>query len=184
MFDKKEYMKKYNKQYCQENKKYFIEYHKQWQKDNSEKIKEYINRWYKNNCKKIREHRNNKRRTDLKFNLSNKMGTLMWYYLKKNKAGRAWETLVNYTHNDLIEHLKKTMPKGYTWQDYMSGKLHIDHIIPISVHNFTKPEHLDFKRCWALDNLRLLPAKKNRIKFNKLTKPFQPALKLIIVGVS
>ena len=44
--------------------------------------------------------------------------------------------------------------------------------------NFTKPEHPDFERCWALKNLRLLTAKENNIKRAKLAKPFQPALKI------
>jgi len=34
------------------------------------------------------------------------------------------------------------------------------------------------KRCWALSNLRLLPAKENMIKHNKLDRPFQPALRI------
>ncbi|MBA7551803.1 hypothetical protein ES705_44352 [subsurface metagenome] len=70
------------------------------------------------------------------------------------------------------------MPAGYTWQDFLSGELHIDHIIPISAFNFTKPEHTDFKRAWALENLRLLPAKENMIKHDRLDRPFQPALKI------
>jgi len=70
------------------------------------------------------------------------------------------------------------MPKGYCWQDFLEGKLHIDHKIPISAFNFTKSEHIDFKRCWALSNLQLLPARENIIKSNHLSKPFQPALKI------
>ncbi|GAI61384.1 unnamed protein product, partial [marine sediment metagenome] len=38
--------------------------------------------------------------------------------------------------------------------------------------------HIDFKRCWALENLRLLPAKENMVKHNKLDRPFQPALRI------
>jgi len=58
----------------------------------------------------------------------------------------------------------------------MEGKLEVDHIIPISVWDFDRPEQINFKRCWALKNLRLLPKKENRIKHNKLIKPFQPCL--------
>ena len=47
-----------------------------------------------------------------------------------------------------------------------------------SAFNFSKPEHIDFKRCWSLENLRLLPAMENIKKHNKLFKPFQPALKI------
>ena len=68
--------------------------------------------------------------------------------------------------------------KSANWQDFMEGKLHIDHIIPISAFNFTKPEHINFKRCWGLSNLRLLPAKENRIKKDKIIKPFQLALQI------
>ena len=100
--------------------------------------------------------------------------------LKGNKSGRQWESLVGYTLKDLIKHLKKSMPQGYDWNDYIKGALEVDHKIPISVFNYTKPEHQDFKRCWALSNLQLLLKEKNRTKKAKLYKPFQPALKLNI----
>ena len=86
--------------------------------------------------------------------------------------------MVGYTLDGLIKHLKNTVPIDNTWSDYLNGDLHIDHIIPIKVFNFTTSKHADFKRCWALKNLRLLSAKKNIIKGAKLTKPFQPALKI------
>lgn len=152
-----------HKQYFQKNKKFLNEYSKQWRKDNPD----YYNHYFKN-----------RRKTDLKFNLNEKIKTEIRKSLKGNKKGRHWESLVGYTLNDLIKRLNKTMPKGYTWQDYLKGELHIDHIIPKSVFNFTKPEHIDFKRCWALKNLRLLPIKENLSKSNKLIRPFQPALKI------
>ncbi len=74
--------------------------------------------------------------------------------------------------------LQSTIPEGYTWQDFLDGKLHIDHIIPVNVHNFSSPEHLDFKRCWALDNLQLLQAKQNIIKNNRIETSFQASFKL------
>ena len=60
------------------------------------------------------------------------------------------------------------------WGNY--GDWHIDHKIPISAFNFTKPEHEDFKRCWALSNLQPLWAKDNISKNAKLEKHFQPSL--------
>ena len=82
--------------------------------------------------------------------------------------------------SDLIKRLKLTMPEGYCWEDYINNKLHIDHIIPVSVFNFTKPEDIDFRNCWALSNLRLLQARENLRKSDKLYKPFQPALAINI----
>ena len=121
-------------------------------------------------------------RTNPKYNLNRRIKGLIGLSLKGNKAGRHWESLVDYTLNDLIKRLNNTMPVGYTWKDFLTGKLQIDHIIPKKVFNFTKPEHTDFKRCWALSNLRLLPAKENLNKAAKLFRPFQPALKIYIKG--
>ena len=197
MFDKKEYMKQYyqknrerilqrtkeyKKQYRKDNIETIKEYQKQYCKNNKERISEQKKQYYQDNIEKAKEYArqyvNNKYKTDLKFNLDHKTKIAIGLSLKGNKAGRHWEYLVDYTLNDLIKHLKKTIPEGYTWQDFMDGKLQIDHKIPISIFNFTEPEHIDFKRCWALENLRLLPAKENLRKSNKLLKPFQLALQV------
>lgn len=166
------------KQYYQDNKEILDEKHKQWRKNNPDKIRQYrqnhrleINDW---NLK----YKKKKRETNLHFNLCCRMKVEIYNTLKCNKRGRHWESLVEYTSIELKKHLEKTMPKDYAWRDYLEGKLHIDHIMPISAHNFTKPEHTDFKRCWALKNLQLLPAKENLIKNSKLSKPFQPALQI------
>ena len=185
MFDKKEYAKQWyiknrekilNKQgkYYQENKKARLEYARQQRLDNPE----YHNQWSQKHKKEINEYCINKRKTNLKVNLNHKISAVMYKSLKGNKKSKRWEDLIGYTINDLIKRLEKTIPKGYNWQDLIQGKLHIDHIIPISAFNFDSPEHTDFKRCWDLENLRLLPAEENRIKHNKLNKIFQPALKI------
>ena len=134
----------------------------------------------KNNPDYFSQYVKNKCKTDLKFNLNFKMRNAIGKCLKNNKskAGRNWESLIYYTLIDLIKRLKETMSTGFTWKDFISGELHIDHIIPIDVFNFTKPEHTDFKRCWALSNLRLLSARENIIKSNKLIRPFQPTLEI------
>jgi len=185
MFDRK----KYGRLYRIKNKIKRIIQWKEWSSKNREELLAHKKIYRFENRQKIRqwevdykEERNkylkNKRKIDLKFNLNDRLKTSIRTSLKGNKDGYHWEDLVGYTLNDLIKHLKKTMPKGYMWQDFLNGKLQIDHIIPKSVFNFDKPEHSDFKKCWALENLRLLPARENLIKHNKLLKPFQPALKI------
>jgi len=180
--DNPEKIKEYNKKYLKNNPEKRKGTIKKYCENNLEKVKESGRKWYKNNTKKVRKYHaewmNLKYKTDLKFNLSSKISNMMRQSLKRNKNGQPWETLLNYTLIDLIKRLDKTMPAGYTWEDYLSGRLHIDHIIPIDAFNFTRPEHTDFKRCWVLSNLRLLPAKENLIKGDKLDRPFQPALKI------
>ena len=118
----------------------------------------------------------NRRRTDLKVALHDRMSNAIFYALRREKAGRSWKTLVDYTLDELVARLNATMPAGYTWDDFLSGELHIDHEIPRAVFNYTSPEDHDFKRCWALSNLQLLPALDNIRKGARLTEPFQPSL--------
>ena len=197
MFNQKEYMKKY----YMNNKEKLQKCTKQWHKDNPERTKKYMKQYRENNHEKLNEdkrqyridhwehikkynneyikiYQKHRNQTDLKYNVNRRMGKAIWQSLHSNKNRNHWEILVGYTIDDLIRRLKKSLPKDYIWQDYMKGKLQIDHIIPKSVFNYTKPEHIDFKRCWALSNLRLLPARENNIKHNKLSKPFQPALQI------
>lgn len=96
------------------------------------------------------------------------------------KNGLPWAALVGYTVADLRARLGGTMPEGYSWQDFLDGRLHIDHIIPVSAFCFTGPDDIDFRRCWALSNLQLLPAIANMSKSNRLAEPFQPALPIAI----
>jgi len=178
--DKIDKIKKQGKQYYSKNREEIYqktkEYKKKWTKNNPNYYYQYRKQWKKDNPKYYKKYFKNKRKTDLRYIFNHRMTTAISLSLKGNKAGRHWEVMVGYSCNDLIERLKQTIPKGYTWDDFLEGKLHIDHIIPKSVFNFTKPEHNDFKRCWALSNLQLLPARENLIKYNKLSKPFQPAL--------
>lgn len=92
------------------------------------------------------------------------------------KASRRWETIVDYTVEDLMAHLEKKFKPGMTWDNYGRGGWHIDHIIPRSAFNYETPDDIDFKRCWALDNLQPLWEFDNISKGAKLDKPFQPSL--------
>ena len=117
-----------------------------------------------------------KRETDSKFKLNGNISSGISGSLEGNKNGRHWEDLVGYTLNDLKNHLEKLFQSGMTWKNY--GEWHIDHKIPKAAFNFTRPEHVDFKKCWALKNLQPLWAKENMLKGAKLDKPFQPSLKI------
>ena len=167
---------KENKEWRESHREYRKEYRKQYNKDHKEGISEYSKQYKKGHREEFIKYYRYKRKTDLRYNLGNKMSRAIRSSLKNGKNGYHWEDIVGYTSNDLIKRLIKIIPNGYDWNNFLQGKLHIDHIIPISAFNFTKPEHIDFKRCWALENLRLLPAEENFKKSNKLFRPFQPAL--------
>ena len=97
--------------------------------------------------------------------------------LSANKNGRKWESLVGYTCEELRRHIEKQFLPGMTWGN-RGHSWHIDHIIPKSAFNFETPSDIDFKRCWALKNLRPLWAEENMIKHAKVLTPFQPSLSI------
>ncbi len=120
-----------------------------------------------------RERRQNNPRVRLECNVRNALS----FSLKGNKKGH-WENLVGYTLKQLKRHLEKQFKPGMTWENYGKGKdkWHLDHKIPVSAFNFTNAEHIDFKRCWALNNLQPMWQTENLCKQDKLERPFQPAL--------
>ena len=178
--DNADHIKEINRQYRQNNKESRKQYNKQYSQENREHIKQYMKQYSQENKEHRNKYEKQKHRADLKYNLNHRMRNAIQRSLKGNKNGKRWVDLVGYTVEDLKKRLQSTMPEGYTWQDYMDGKLHIDHIIPISAHNFDNSNQIDFLNCWSLKNLQLLPAEENLIKGAKLKRPFQPTLKIAI----
>lgn len=106
--------------------------------------------------------------------ISDRIRSSMGHSLRGNKNSQSWQKLTGYTTEELINHLSKRFKPGMSWDNI--GKWHIDHIIPIAVFNFETPDDVDFKKCWALKNLRPLWASENMSKGARIKKPFQPSL--------
>ena len=145
-------------------------------KNNSDKYLEQSRKWRKNNSKIINERQKKRYKTDPKYKLAHNISITIGASLQGNKNSRHWEDIIGYSLNDLKKHLEKQFTKNMSWGNYGKGGWTLDHKIPLSVFNFTKPEHQDFKKAWALSNLQPMWAKDNFKKSNKLTKPFQPSL--------
>jgi len=106
-----------------------------------------------------------KRKTDLPYILKLRTRNLFRIRLsqlnhKKNKP------FFKYTNISLDEYIL-FLQKDPLWQNYLNNeKIHLDHIIPMSIYDFGNGE--DIKRCWNPNNLRLLFAEDNLYKSNKL----------------
>lgn len=127
-----------------------------------------------------REYARNKarqrRKEDPSFRLRHNISTAVSRSLKLGKGGKKTFELLGYTREELMRHIEKRFKPGMSWDNY--GEWHLDHKIPLSVHNFETPDDPDFKAAWALSNLQPLWAKDNTSKQAKLEKPFQPSLLL------
>lgn len=172
--------REYRMKHRDEVRQYNFRYNKAYYGSHKAKIKKQTADYYQHNKKhcisRNLRYRKGRLAKDVKLKTSRNIANAVWRSLKGNKNGCHWEGLVGYGLDELIRHLKTTLPDGFVWNDYINGgKLHIDHIIPISAHNFRTADDIDFKRCWALSNLRLIPAKDNLSKGDKINRPFQPA---------
>jgi len=148
--------KNYDKWYS-ENKEYRKEYFKKWRTDNVDKWRE---------CK--RNYEKNRKATDPIYKLINNFRTAIYQVLKENnvqKNGHYFEVL-QYTPDELISHLENQFKDGMTWDNY--GNWHVDHILPISIHNIQEIGDDEFMKCWSLGNLQPMWGEDNIKKSNKV----------------
>jgi len=85
---------------------------------------------------------------------------------KSNKRGRAWQSVVGYTLDELKARIEPLFQPGMTWDNY--GDWHIDHRIPKAAFDYASPEDPGFKECWALENLQPLWAAENWSKHARI----------------
>jgi hypothetical protein len=195
-----EYHKKLQADWYKANREHHAAYGRKWSAENPERRRSLSDRWKAQNRERYlaarkarrqvdaiketsrkydRKRYHEKRKLDPAYRVHMRMRGEISRYLKRrsiSKAGRSWERLVGYTQDALVARLKQTIPAGYTWQDYLDGRLHLDHITPCAAFNVSSTDDIDFRLCWQLSNLQLLPASENCSKGAKLPKPFQPSL--------
>jgi len=138
-----------------------------WRQKNKQKWIEY-SRLYRRTYKKIRKQ------LDPKYHLDEIMGNAIYVAIKRQKQGQKWEEFVNYNVNDLINHLENLFESWMNWNNWgiynpIKKTWQIDHIKPKNQFNYISYTDSEFKKCWALNNLRPLETIKNlkKPKFNK-----------------
>lgn len=94
--------------------------------------------------------------------INNRMQSGIRRGLVCGKGGVKWESLVGYTVDMLRSHIERQFLRGMSWDNV--EKWHIDHIIPLCSFNFTSYDDAEFRRAWALTNLRPLWKSKNILK--------------------
>ena len=124
-----------------------------------------------------------KLKNDIEFKLRKCISELVRNALKSSgnsKRGDSSIMHLNYSISQLREHLENQFESWMSWDNYgvykinewddndpSTWKWQIDHIIPQSKLKYSSIDDELFKRCWSLDNLRPLNAKKNLLKGNR-----------------
>ena len=156
-----------------DSRKKTLERNKRWKEKNPEK--------YAEARKKIEEKRKEKRREYHKLlrrklrknpinRLKNNVSRQVSHGIKRSSASKHGQPVfdaLEYSPEQLKEHLEKQFDDNMNWENYGSY-WHIDHIIPHSSFSYSSTEDEQFKKCWSLDNLRPLEAIENIRKGDKL----------------
>jgi glycosyltransferase involved in cell wall biosynthesis len=82
------------------------------------------------------------------------------------------EDVIGYNIKELREHLEKQFDENMSWDNYCKYWW-VDHIKPISLFNYKKPEDKEFKECWSLKNLQPMEKIENIKKRDKY--PYYPS---------
>jgi hypothetical protein len=110
------------------------------------------------------------------FILSKRMRRAIIRALREGKNGRRTAELLGYTTRELWMHLVATLPPGSRIEDFWlpvghPQRLEIHHVVPISAFKYETAIDPEFKTCWAIRNLQLVPAKDHpRGKQSKISK--------------
>lgn len=168
--------------YRAENPEKVSEYRKSYYDEHAEEAKQYSKEYRENNLEASRAwaRDNDKRKTDSVAKLRNTISGLIRHQIKSgggSKAGKSVSKYLGFTADELKTHLENQFKSWMTWDNY--GRYHaktwddndpatwtwqLDHIIPQSDFQFKSMDEENFKRCWALENLRPLSAKQNQIE--------------------
>ena len=127
-----------------------------------------------------------KYKTDIAFRLRNRISSTIRNHLfiyGSSKNGKSILKYLPYNIDELKQYLENQFDTWMTWDNYgqynpntwndsdpVTWVWNIDHIMPQSDLPYTSMEDDNFKKCWALNNLRPYSAKQNLIDGTNRTR--------------
>ena len=142
-------------------------YHKEDRIKHREKRLNRDRTWRRNNKSYFNNYVKERRVNDLNFKLSANLRNATWRLFKGagKKKDTTSEKILGVSYEVAVERLLSSIPEGYTKQDFLDGKLEVDHKIPVDWFDLTIPSEL--KEAGHIDNLHLIPKEVNQLKKNK-----------------
>ena len=169
------------KSYYEDNKERRLEYQIQYAKDHKVDKKDYDKVYRQENKAILNKKRvaydSNRMKTDQVFRLRKLVSLTIRIYIKKSNSSKnriSIKKYLTYSFKELKDHIEKQFEPWMTWEnqgsyfvskwnddDSSTWKWQLDHIIPQSDLPYISMEDDNFKKCWALENLRPYSAKQN-----------------------
>lgn len=151
---------------------------KKYKKEHEEEIKKYAELYRKENREQINQYYSNRRKNDPEYNIRRIISASVYSMIKSQGSSKGG-SIVNYlpfTIRELKEHLENQFEPWMNWgnhgkydatiwddNDPATWTWNIDHVTPQSDLPYSSMEEENFKKCWALSNLRPLSAKQNML---------------------
>lgn len=176
---KTEQDREYSQNYYKINRNSIIKQSTEYNKTHPETIAAAQHKYYEKNKRRIIADMIETVKNDpilrLRANISRSIREAL-FDVQSSKGGRSFLTYIGYTIEDLKIHMETLFETWMNWDNYgayktnrwddnntTTWKWNIDHIIPQADLPYISMEDDNFKKCWALTNLRPLSAKQNNI---------------------
>lgn len=144
--------------------KYYYKFREKILLDQKRKEKNY--EWRKTSHAKILRNLSNKRKR--KNNEIFKLRRCIKERLKIDKIkqnGKLLEDILGYSLKELWDKISSEIDNAK--DGFLNRSLELDHIIPVSAYNIHNISDSEFKKCWSINNLRLITKEENRKRLRK-----------------
>jgi len=154
---RKEEMTEYNKEYWVKTKDIQTEKHKIWKEENKQHVNEYSRLYAKKNYEKDIQN--------VQYKLKKNLRCRLYHAIKYGYGVKNDNTLnlLSCSIDFFQDYMQSKFQEGMSWKNY--GKWHVDHIIPCSSWDLTKPSEV--RMCFHYLNLQPMWGSENTAKKDK-----------------
>lgn len=130
---------------------------REWRQKNTDKVKAYRDNPEAKEKRRLynRLHSRKKNATDISYRIVKNLRSRIGFALKRNiKKSETTKSLLGCSVDFFKKYFQDKFTDSMTWDDFMNGDIHIDHIKPCKEFDLTKPE--EQKECFHYKNLQPL----------------------------
>jgi hypothetical protein len=161
----KEQVHEQGKRWRAKNKELKAERDKAYKLANPERCRAKQSEWWKLNKERLRTHRGEYkkrlRETNEEYAMACRLRERVRTAIKNAAKSSKTKILVGCSMEFLRGYLEARFTEGMTWELFLAGKIHIDHIRPCASFDLTDPvqqricfNYRNLQPLWAVDNLR------------------------------
>jgi len=128
---------------------------------NPERIRAAVSKWAKSNRSRINARKRELYRSNPKYATLHRLRNRLIKLLRKSGKSESVSSLLGCSTESFRTYFESRFEPGMTWEAFLRGEIHIDHIVPCALFDLTKPEHRkvafhfsNLQPLWAVDNLR------------------------------